>query len=173
MKETLVATKMELFAEEGHCPGMNENGSSIPEGKGLLNYLIKAIRPDSEECDREAEEYFGELLRTGRPRIFKRGYRVGGRFHGTVQFINCTQDTLDIMEYTKSIVLFFMKYSNEDMNMCFLCRDIVEGTPFPTDKDIVLLKLRFLSIYDSGRVEELEPKGRLVIANIDFPHSRY
>ena len=76
-----------------------------------------------------------------------------------------------IEQFSKIIMLFFLKNFHEEADLCFLCKDIESGIVFSDHMDVIPLRLGLENIYEDGRKEYVMPRGRLVLINIGFPNS--
>ena len=178
MVRNLSTTKMEMYIDEDYwiTKRFSEMACDIkdtPEDMGFLSLLLQMVRPGAEKASEDAEIYFDDFLRNYPKHSLKSGYKRNGKVEGFVEFINTTDETLDIISYSKIIIAFFMRNINNNADMCFLCRDIEDNIACSDSLDVIPLKIVLENTYKDGMREILEPKGRLMIVNIDFPHSGY
>ena len=176
MYEDLVTTKMDLFIDEEYWvekgkEEINLASSVEPENEGFFSFILRLVRPGVDKANNKGEKYFDEFIRNYPMHSFQvRVYRKGER-EGFIQFINKTDGKLDIAQFSKIIMLFFLKNFHEEADLCFLCKDIESGIVFPDHMDVIPLRLGLENIYEDGRKEYVMPRGRLVLINIGFPNS--
>ena len=145
--------------------------SAEPENEGFFSFILSLVRPGVDKANNKGEEYFDDFIRNYPMHSFQvRVYRKGER-EGFIQFINKTDGKLDIAQFSKIIMLFFLKNFHEEADLCFLCKDIESGIVFPDHMDVIPLRLGLENIYEDGRKEYVMPRGRLVLINIGFPNS--
>ena len=178
MDKNIATTRMEIYIDEEYWitkwpEERKDDIEDSPEDISFLTLLLQLVRPGAERASDEADKYFDDFLRNHPKYRLKSGYKRNGKVEGFVEFINTTDETLDIISYSKIIIAFFMRNINNNADMCFLCRDIEDNIACSDSLDVIPLKIVLENTYKDGMREILEPKGRLMIVNIDFPHSGY
>ena len=110
MVRNLSTTKMEMYIDEDYwiTKRFSERACDIkdtPEDMGFLSLLLQMVRPGAEKASEEAEIYFDDFLRNYPKHSLKSGYKRNGMVEGYVEFINTTDETLDIISYSKIITI--------------------------------------------------------------------
>ena len=178
MDKNIATTRMEIYIDEEYWitkwpEERKDDIEDSPEDISFLTLLLQLVRPGAERASDEADKYFDDFLRNHPKYRLKSGYKRNGKVEGFVEFINTTDETLDIISYSKLITAFFLSNINKNADMCFLCRDVEKNIAYSESLDVIPLKVVLENTYTNGKREIVEPKGRLMIINIDFPHCGY
>lgn len=177
MKNNIIATKLELFVDY-ECLGESKMGrdascvNDSPQNEDLLTFLLRMVRPNLKRIDTRFGDDFNEFLENHSGYFLDCVYCKSGGAKGFIRFINSTDEELCIASFGKKIASFFLEHKNRSADLCFLCRSIEKDFDLAEGLDVFPLSVRIENMYEDGKYEVISPRGRMLVANINFPHSR-
>ncbi|MGN1190285.1 MAG: hypothetical protein ACI4SL_07820 [Candidatus Ornithospirochaeta sp.] len=176
MANNLVTSKLEMFLDrDSLMAGLERNDRQRRNGTSdddLLMFLLRMVRPGIMKIQNRQGMNFDDFLENYPGHSIDCYYNRPDGSTGLMRIFNCLDEEMSLDDLSKEIASFFLEYKNRCADLCILCEEMKEKLPYVEDLGIFTLVLRIENIYEDGRREIVEPKGRLLVAKLGSPKSK-